>query len=309
MFKQGINLSEHTSYRIGGPARYFCTAKNVEEIEKAVLRASNEKLPIFVLGGGTNIVFSDDGYDGVILKPSLSRLEDKNGLVFVEGSVLMTDLLDFAATKGLSGLEWAGGLPGTLGGAIRGNAGAFGGEIKDSIVEVVSLRIQDGKTYLMRRTATQCNFGYRNSVFKTSPYQEIILFATLKMGKGSKKEIRNSIEEKIAYRFSRHPMEYPNAGSMFKNVPVHQFSEDVFSELASHVKTDPFPVIPAAYLISQTDLRGVGIGGAMISPKHPNFIVNVLHATAADISSLANLVEATIHDKFGVDLEREVMYV
>lgn len=334
MFQNGVDLKQYSNYKIGGPARQFYVAKNVDDVKKAVEKARKEKSPIFILGGGTNLLISDKGFDGLVLKPEIDKLEietketkklDKEILVTVGTGVLMSDFLNFLISHSLSGLEWAGGLPGTVGGAIRGNAGAFGGETKDSIVEVVSLdisepqaqtsRIKRGLTRttsgpkVTKRNNAECQFGYRNSIFKINDGKEIVLEATFVLKKGDKKAIRRAIEEKIKYRKEHQPLEYPNIGSIFKNVNLRLVPKKLHGELAHVIKTDPFPVVPTAHLISECGLKGVSWGGAMISPKHPNFIVNVLDAKAEDVKTLIKLVKTAVKEKFGVRLEEEVIYV
>ena len=241
-------------------------------------------------------------------------------------------------------MEWAGGLPGTIGGAVRGNAGAFGGETKDRIVAVMSLHVLSAQfsrasassprasaLKLVRRTNEECRFGYRNSIFKEHDGEEIVVEAVFELTKGDPVEIKRIADERINYRTTRHPIEFPNIGSMFKNIPLSQiyaegtqeYAESIHSGLVSilrgsasnprssafPVKHDPFPVIPTACLLAEAGLKGMTHGGAMISPKHPNFIVNVNHATSADVKSLIALVKKTIHEKFGVILEEEVIYV
>jgi UDP-N-acetylmuramate dehydrogenase len=309
MIQENVRLAQHSSYRIGGPAHYFCDASSADDVVRALSFAERESLPLFVLGGGTNIVFSDDGFPGLVLVPRLTDMVLRGTAITAGAGVMMADFLTFAADRGLSGLEWAGGLPRTLGGAIRGNAGAFGGEIGALIREVTSLRIGVGEPSYVRRSREECCFGYRTSVFKKQSTPEIILSATLELGRGKPDVIREAIAEKIQYRLTRHPMEYPNIGSMFKNVDVDAIPEPHRRAVAGHVKQDPRPVVPAGYLISGAGLRGVGCGGAMISPKHANFIVNVLDATAADVKALVTFVERTVRERFGVSLEREVLYV
>jgi UDP-N-acetylmuramate dehydrogenase len=333
MFDTHIVLSPYSSYKIGGPASYFCEAKSVDRLLKAISRAKKENLPVFILGGGTNLLISDEGFSGLVLKPDVRSLTADNLVITAGAGVRMEDLLTFAIDKGLSGLEWAGGLPGTLGGAIRGNAGAFGGEIKDIVHAVTSVAAGGARHTVMARQNAECRFHYRDSVFKERDGEEIILSAVLHMRKGDKKQIREAIEEKIRYRNERHPMEYPNIGSIFKNVPVAQINADITqmnsdticvkprrpagrrdgnpraSAFAAPVKNDPFPVVPSAFFIAEAGLKGISSGGAMISPKHPNFIVNVLRAKSVDVKTLAELVKATVRRKFGITLEEEVMYI
>ena len=332
-FLENVVLAKFSNYKIGGAARYFFEPKNEREVAAAVAEAKMRELPIFILGGGTNLLLSDSGFDGLVLKPAIADITTKkNGQkIFIEvgAGVPMATLLDYSISKSLSGLEWAGGLPGTLGGAIRGNAGCFGGEIKDAVVSVRSFDMK--KMQVIERKTKACRFDYRDSIFKKSGSRgaahEIILSATLAMAKGDKKEIAQAIREKIDHRAKNHPLEYPNIGSIFKNVPLTNIytakslheKRKYETALATHalefrgsqfsVKTDPFPVISAAKLISETGLRGVSFGGAMISAKHPNFIVNVLGAAAEDVKNLMMLAKLQVKKKFGIQLEEEVQVV
>jgi UDP-N-acetylmuramate dehydrogenase len=318
-FQENIPLSKFSHYKIGGPARFFFEAKNEKEVAWAIDEAKQKKLPVFILSGGTNLLFCDKGFDGLVLRPAIMTLKaKKGGSLEVGAGVPMSELLNFAAGKSLSGLEWAGGLPGTVGGAVRGNAGCFGGETKDNIVSVRSF---DTKAMMIiERSAKECAFKYRDSIFKKKHGVEIVLSATFGLVKGDKKAIMSSIKEKIDYRKKTHPLDYPNIGSTFKNIPLHaihkkgspeykkaiQARELVFRGSRFSVKTDPLPVISAAKLISESGLRGVSAGGAMISPKHPNFIVNVLNASSCDAKSLITLAKSEVFKKFGVQLEEEI---
>jgi len=323
-FQENIALSQFSNYRIGGPAKFFFEAKDADEIAEAIGIARKRGLDFFILGGGTNLLIKDSGFDGLVLKPNLNFLEADGEIVRAGAGVLMSDFLEFAIKKGLSGLEWAGGLPGTLGGAIRGNAGAFNGEIKDAVSEVLSFDAKNME-YVTRKNS-DCRFAYRSSVFKEKNGEEIILSAVLSLKSGDPRKIAEVVKEKINYRLARHPMEHPNIGSIFKNVSVAQINADITqinadtirvhprsnprkSAFTAPVKIDPFPVVPAAYLISEAGLKGVSSGGAMVSPKHPNFIVNMLGATAEDVKSLIELVKSEVKRRFDVSLEEEIMQV
>ncbi|MEK7590410.1 MAG: UDP-N-acetylmuramate dehydrogenase [Patescibacteria group bacterium] len=330
MFQNQVNLSRYSNYKIGGVAEHFYAADKIEKIIRAVEKARQAKLPIFILGGGTNLLISDKGFAGLVLKPDLKSLKFDGVLMKVGAGVPVSDLLEAAAAKSLAGLEWAGGLPGTLGGAVRGNAGAFGGEMKDCIKEVVSLDISGKTPVIKKRNNKQCRFGYRDSAFKQLNGKEIILEVTLALVKGDKKAINFAIEEKIKYRQERQPLDYPNIGSIFKNVPLTRITTDLNADIAqinkevirviprgnqrwpaftAPVKQDPFPVVPVAHLIHQAGLKGVSFGGAMISSKHPNFIVNALSAKATDVKMLIRLIKASVNDKFGVGLEEEIQII
>jgi len=306
--EQNILLAHYSNYKIGGHAKFLCRAQTIEELKDAIRFAREKKLPVFVLGGGTNLVIRDEGFEGLVIKPELLRIERKGDYIHAGAGVPMHELLDVAAEAELAGLEWAGGLPGTFGGAIRGNAGAFGGEIKDSIHSVMSIDMDDPELRTVTRTNPECRFGYRSSIFKEKG-TEIILEAALSLTPGNRDEIKKIAESRKLYRKERHPIEYPNVGSIFKNVPVEAFSAESLATFSSIIKSDPFPVVPVAYLIAEAGLKGISFGGAMISPKHPNFIVNVLGATCADVRGLIELMKDRVKEKFGVVLVEEVMYL
>lgn len=304
---EGVVLAEHSNYRIGGPARYFCEATNEEQIREAVIFAREQGAPLFVLGGGTNLLIADAGFAGLVLKPAVMQPSADGETMTVGAGVSVAELLKFTIAHSLIGLEWAGGLPGTVGGAIRGNAGAFRGEIKDCIVSVESFDVQTLETFTRENTA--CKFGYRNSIFKEKNGREIILRATMKLEKGDAQTIAAGIQDKINYRLERHPMEYPNIGSTFKNVDLELVPKIWREAVAKVIKVDPFPVVPTAYLISETGLRGTQHGGAMVSQKHPNFIVNLGGATAADVKFLIAVIKEKVFEKYGIHLEEEIQLV
>jgi UDP-N-acetylmuramate dehydrogenase len=313
--QENAPLRRHSHYAIGGAARYFCSASSLHELVRAVSFARESGLPLFVLGGGTNVLFGDEGFTGVVVRPAIDFIAaveapDGRALVTAGAGASMERLLDFCVERGYGGLEWAGGLPGTVGGAVRGNAGAFGGEIKDVLHEVASIESANPRR-IVKRARAECAFGYRTSVFRACAGAEIILAASFMLAPQDPAALRRVIEEKKAWRASRQPLDYPNAGSIFKNVPFASAPPALQADpaFARHVKHDPFPVIPAAYLIDQAGLKGVSCGGAMISQKHPNFIVNAAGAEAAHIKSLIALVKAAVREKFGIELQEEIEYV
>ena len=309
MCEPNVPLSQHTNYRIGGPARFFCHARTLDELLASIALARREKLPIFTIGSGTNLLVGDQGFAGVVVQPAFADIRVHGATIEAEAGALLTDVVAAAAHHGLTGLEWAGGLPGTVGGAVRGNAGAFGGEMKDIVHAVTSLTIGEQTPATTVCSNGACHFGYRSSVFKERGGEDIILAAQLSLARGDRGRISELTEEKIRYRQVRHPLEYPNVGSIFKNVDVNRVTKKQLPALAHVIKQDPFPVVPTAYLIAQSGLMGVSFGGAMVSPKHPNFIVNVCQATAADVRTLIDMVKRTVRERFGIRLEEEVMYV
>lgn len=309
IFLQNIPLKKHSNYKIGGPADYFYEFKSKEELTNALNRwkeiEPNNK-NILILGKGTNILFSDDGYRGLVLKDEISFIEKEGEIIKAGSGVLISNLLDYCVQNSLSGLEWAGGLPGTVGGAVRGNAGAFGGETKDNVIETESINLET--LQIKKRNNSKCLFGYRQSVFKNGDGKnEVILSAKFKLKKGEQKEIKQKTQEKIDYRISKHPLDLPNIGSIFKNIPIDKVPKDILEKFRSSIKQDPFPVLPVAKLIAASSLIGKIIGGAQISPKHPNFIVNLNNAKSEDVLALIEIVKKEIKEKFNISLEEEVM--
>lgn len=312
MLLRNIKLKKYSNYKIGGRADYFLDFKSVDELKKGLIEwqqiAQENKIDqnkILVIGDGTNILFPDEGLEGLVLKNSIDYIHPTDNLLEVGGGTSISNINNYCISHSLSGLEWSGGLPGTLGGAIYGNAGAFGGETKDSIISVQSFNLKTQK--LIIRDNDQCEFNYRNSIYKKISREEIIIFAKLKFTSGNKKEIKHSTEEKINYRKKNQPLEYPNIGSIFKNLDIRLAPDKLVEKCRDQIKTDPFPVIPAAYLVSLAGLKGKTIGDAQISNKHPNFIVNLGNAESKDVKSLIKLVQKKIKSKFEVNLETEVI--
>ena len=278
--KKNILLAPYTTFKIGGPASWFFEARETEEIIKAVKVASELKIPYFILGGGSNILVSDKGLRGLVIKISTSKIKILGETLFVESGASLGEAVEKAKNHSLSGLEFAAGIPGTIGGAIRGNAGAWQEAIGDKIIRVQVLTFKGEIKWLK---AADCNFSYRESRFKKSG--EIILEAELKLKSGDKKEIRRKILENLKKR-KNQPKE-PSIGCIFLN---------------------PKPY-PAGELIDRCGLKGKRIGDAQISPKHANFIVNLGQARACDVISLIKLAKEKVNKKFGVLLEPEICFL
>ena len=307
--KKNVLLSKYSNYKIGGTARLFVEVSKVEEL--AEIRKQVQDNKVFVLGGGTNVLMSDEGFDGLVIHNEIKgilpvRLGQVDSLK-VGAGVAIEEILNFCIENSLSGLEWAGGLPGTVGGAVRGNAGAFAGEIKDSVLEVESIDLKTLKT--KKRLRKDCKFNYRESIWKMEGEREIITFVSLKFEKGERADISSKINEKNEYRKNRHPLEFPNIGSIFKNIPFESLPSKLKEEFGQYVKDDPFPVVPTAKIIALSGIKGKKVGGAMVSDKHTNFIVNVNNATSDDIRRLIAIVKQVVKDKFGIDLEEEIIYL
>ena len=265
-------LRTHTTFRIGGPAAYYFIPEREEEIIEALDFAKEKGLPYYVIGKGSNMLFSDDGFDGVII-------EIGKGLEKIEISAYMASRL---ASKGLKGFAFAGGIPGTLGGGVAMNAGAYGGEIKDCIVSAKVLT-KEGERVVLKKEDLQ--LSYRNSVILQKGY--LVLEATFSFEKGNPAEIQEEIKELNKRRREKQPLEYPSAGSTFKR-PEGYF---------------------AGKLIEDAGLRGYRVGDAQVSEKHCGFVVNRGEATAKDVAQLISDVQNRVMDEFGVKLEPEVRMI
>lgn len=309
MLKELIALKNYSNIKIGGPARYFLEIPNDDELvnELKLWRKNNPNVKIFIMGEGTNVLFDDRGFDGLVVLIKIKTIKKlKDNLVEVSSGLTMAELLKYSVAQSLSGLEWAGGLPGTLGGAIFGNAGAFGKETKDNIVIVKSLSLADFS--LKERRVDECAFAYRTSLFKRELSQkEVILSALIKLTIAKQAGIKAKIDEKIAYRKERQPLEFPNLGSTFKNIALDKVPKEFQEQFKDKVKDDPFPLIPAAVFLSEAGLKGKRIGGAQISEKHPNFIINLGNAKSTDVKELIKIARQKVFEKFNLELELEII--
>jgi len=277
-FKENIRLAEHTSFKIGGEAKYFFEAKTKEELVEALEKVEQLKLRFFILAGGSNVLFPDRGFDGVVIKIGIKEFREENGLIYAAAGAKLLDIVMLSAEKGLTGLEWAAGIYGSVGGAIRGNAGAFEGSMADVVKQVEVLK--DGKVEIIK----DFEFNYRDSVFKKNK-DLIILSVVLELKKG--KGVEQEIEKNLQYRKDRHPLEYPSAGSIFKNPKIDS----------------------AGSLIEKAGLKGKRIGNAKVSDKHCNFIINLGRARADDVIALIDSIKKQVGDLFGVELKEEIVIV
>jgi len=303
--REKVLLKDYTTFKIGGPARYFFVAKNKEDLKNAILWAKKKRLPFFILGVGSNVLFSDKGFNGLVIKLQNTQYEIRNTKVVAEAGVPLQKLVLETAKKGLSGLENLAGIPGTLGGAIWGNAGAFGREIGDLVEEVKILQIANGKLQIVNFKKEDCKFGYRESIFKRKE-NWIILEAILRLKKGRKKEIEEKIKEILRLRKEKQPLEFPSAGSVFKNVPIEKVPKEIREKFKEKIKNG---FLPAGVLIEAVGLKGFQIGGAKISEKHANFIVNVGGAKASDVKELIKKIKKEVKKKFKIQLEEEIKLV
>ncbi len=302
--EKNIPLAPRTTFRIGGPAKFFAETGSEEELLEALKYANDEKLQFFILGGGSNILVSDEGFSGLAIKIKNSKFDIKDSFIEAGAGVFLAKAVKESINRGLSGLEWAAGIPGTIGGATRGNAGAYGGDM-GGIVE--SARVLDSDKLRIRKyNLSECRFGYRDSIFKHKK-NLIILSVMLGLRKGKREESEKKFKEIIAKRISKQPDE-PSAGSFFVNPAVGNPTLIKKFEEERGVKSKN-KKIPAGWLIDEADLSGRKIGGAMVSEIHSNFIVNTGGARAEDVIMLTSFIKQQVRDKFGVELREEVQYI
>lgn len=302
--KKDIVLAPHTTFKIGGPARYFFEAKTKTEIVQAVKAAKELSLPFFILAGGSKLLVGDKGFNGLVIKINNEQIKI-DGLRMAAGAgARLNALISFCLKHGLSGLEWAAGIPGaTMGGAVRGNAGAFGTEMADLTerVEVFDLKTLALKDFVKN----DCKFEYRSSIFKKNP-DLIILETELKLEKKEPEEIQKKIREIREYRQNNHPMDFACAGSIFINPRWQKKLEKLIKSWPDLESFKQKGIIPAGWLIEQCGLKGKKIGGAQVSEKHANFIINPGRAQAAEVIALIGLIEKEVKNKFGIELKQEL---
>jgi UDP-N-acetylmuramate dehydrogenase len=283
--KQKESLKNHTSLHIGGEADYFVMPSNAEEIKSVLDLCKREKVPYYIIGNGSNLLVSDKGYRGLILKlgEDYSSVRfTKDDIVTAQSGILLSRLANEAAKMSLTGLEFASGIPGTLGGAVTMNAGAYDGEMKQCLLRA---RVLDGEGNLLELSNEELLLGYRSSIIQKEGY--LVLEADIKLSKGSQTEIFDRMKELNARRRDKQPLDQYSAGSTFKR-PQGYF---------------------AGKLISDAGLKGYQVGDAAVSEKHCGFIINKGNATAVEFLSVVNDVIETVKNKFGVILEPEIKFL
>lgn len=276
------SMSKHTTFKIGGTADIYVSIKDCKEAENVIRLLSMNEVPHFIIGNGSNLLVSDDGYRGVIVEigKDFSDITVEGDEITASAGALLIRIASEAYKNSLTGFEFASGIPGTLGGGVFMNAGAYGGELKDVITEVTLLDLTNGKTII--KSCDEMDFSYRHSIVKEQKL--MVLSAKIKLSMGSKEEIKNRMDELKQQRNTKQPLEFPSAGSTFKR-PEGYF---------------------AGKLIQDAGLKGYTVGGAQVSEKHSGFVINKGNATAEDVITLIKDVRDIVNDKFGVVLEPEV---
>lgn len=302
MFQKNVLLKNHTSFKIGGPAKYFFEARNLKDLIKALKEAKKTKIPIFILGGGTNLLVNDKGYEGLVLKIKTAKYKITNKTITTEAGVSLAEIVGASLKAGLTGLDWAVGIPGTLGGAVYGNCGAFGSSISKTIKNIVALNTENLK--IKKYSNKQCQFSYRRSVFEEN--KDIILSMELRLEKNKSKINLETIKEYLKRRKERISI-YPSAGSIFKNMRFENLNKKT-QKLIPEEKIKG-GMLSAGYLVESCGLKGKRIGGAKISEKQANIIVNFKKAEAKDVSALIDLAKKQVKKKFGIALKEEIIMI
>lgn len=278
-------MKEHTSFKVGGIADYFIKIENIDELKFLLKFVEKKKIPLTIVGNGTNLLVTDKGIRGIVARIEMNGFRfEKNvdSVIFTaEAGLTLPKLAGIALKEEFAGLEFLSGIPGTIGGAIRMNAGAYGSEMKDVVLKTKYI---DRKSLKIKTLdLKEHKFEYRNSIFSKKDY--IILETTLKLSKGTKDEIKAKMDEYMKSRKEKQPLEFPNAGSTFKR------------------KGD----IITAKLIDECGLKGVSVGDACVSEKHAGFIINKGKATASDILELIDKIKKVVKEKQNIDIELEVL--
>ena len=297
---ENVSLAAMTTFQIGGSAKYFVDTENEDELRQAIAWAKDQGMRFVVLSGGSNVLVPDEGIDGLVIHIASTEFSFAGSELAADAGCNLLELIRAAAEKSLGGWEKLAGIPGMLGGALRGNAGAFGSELKGFVTRVRAL---DSETGEMREFENDvCDFSYRHSFFKDHP-EWIVTRAIIQL-QSTPRDISNSlIEETIAQREKRHLQNVRAAGSFFMN-PIASLEIVEMFEHEKNIKSRGGRV-PAGWLIEKAGLRGAVFGGACASEQHPNYIVNTGNATAADVLALAAKIKEEIKKQFGTDLQEE----
>ena len=277
-------MKQHTTFKIGGPADYFLVPETGEEVGEIIKICRKTDTPYFILGNGSNLLVGDGGYRGTVIQVyrNMSAVTVEGTTITAQAGALLSAVAAAAKNASLTGFEFAGGIPGTVGGAAVMNAGAYGGEMKDVLVEVT---VMDAEGKIFAIPAEKLELGYRTSVIKKAGY--IVLEAKIRLKEGDQEAIRERMKELTIQRTTKQPLEYPSAGSTFKR-PEGYF---------------------AGKLVMDSGLRGYQVGGARVSEKHCGFVINAGDATAKDVRTLMDNVRDIVYEKYGVTLEPEVKFL
>lgn len=303
-FREGVPLAPLTTFHIGGPARYFVEVTSEGELLRALLLAKERALSYVVLAGGSNVLVADSGFDGVVIKNGIKQSEQDGNILTLGAGNTLWDEIQATSRNGLGGWESLAGIPGSIGGAVRGNAGAFGTEMKDVVKEVRALNVETHAVETF--TNEQCEFNYRQGIFKRRP-ELVITRVVLALRPVDLRESQRHVQDTVSEREKRHIQNVRAAGSYFANPVVREELQKLFKEEKGSESRGGR--VPAGWLIEKVGLKGARVGGAVASEQHPNYITNTGNATAADVLALATQIKTTVQEQFDVALAEEVSHI
>ena len=308
--RENVVLAPFAVYSIGGPARYFVEARAGEEIREAVAFGRDKGVPFFILGAGSNILVSDKGFPGIVIHVGGGEIGVRGETIRAEAGVKMAALVAAASKASLTGFEWGIGIPGSVGGSVRGNAGCFGGEVGDVVSRVDVLDTSDREVPVREFSSRDCEFGYRHSIFKAHP-EWIILSVTFSLAGGDADMIRERIISITRARTEKQDIGTKSCGCIFKNVSWDAAGgkESLLGRFPEYLEIADLPNIPAAFLIDRAGLKGERAGNAVISPKHANFFINEGGASARDVRDLIRRAQDGVRRVYGIELYPEIQYV
>ncbi len=304
-------LAKHTTFKIGGPAEYLVVVEDTEKLLGLLRFLDGEGIPRFILGGGSNMLASDDGFRGVVIKIKTQTTEILPDGLIADAGCITVAIAQLSIQHKFTGFEWGVGVPGTIGGAVRGNAGAMGGEMKDSVASVTVYR--DGE--VVELSSAECKFGYRDSIFKHS--EAVVLRVCLKLAPVTTPEGMKKALEYLQYRNKTQPQGYASTGCVFKN---HEIGRNECAREATLIAEFPEDrdkiaqffqngKIPAGWLVEKAGQKGARVGQAMVSERHGNFVVNTGGASAADVLALVEQVKTAVIQKTGFAIEEEMQII
>lgn len=297
-----VPLAPLTTFRIGGSARYLIEARTEDDIREAFLEAKRRSVPFIVLAGGSNVLVPDEGLDALVVRIVGGDFSFSGAELSADAGCVLLDLIREASRCSLGGWESLAGIPGTIGGAVRGNAGAFGTEMKDVVVKVRAFDTETGDTREFENIA--CSFSYRNSFFKENP-EWLITRAFVALERVDAEESARRAEETIRERERRHLQNVQAAGSFFMNPVAPEAVRRMFEEEKGAESREGR--VPAGWLIEKAGMKGAVVGGAKASEQHPNYLVNTGNATAKDVRELAERIKKEVREKCGIELKEEAV--
>lgn len=306
VIKEHEPLKNHTVFKIGGPARFFIETATANEFVQAIRQSAASGIPWHILGAGSNVLVADAGFPGTIIHPRGGALEVRGNFLHADAGVSMARAVAESVKNNLCGFEWGIGIPGTIGGSVVGNAGCFGGEMKDAVERVRVFNTNNGD--VAEFSNADIAFGYRDSMFKHRP-ELVVLDVTLQLHSGDGDAAAYLVRDYTSKRVHSQDIGSQSAGCIFKNISWNRRDidpEQITSRFPEFMRFQGNPGIPAGFLVDQLGLKGMAVGGARISERHGNFIINGGNATADDVIILIGIIKERVHRTYGVLLEEEI---